>query len=369
VKMTKYRSLLVVILLVGIAVLSGNPLVTRLGHAASASATRLPSSAAAPGSAPGGMAWVPGGEFWMGSDEPNFRDALPWHKVYVDGFWMDKTEVTNEEFTRFVTATGYVSVAERKPRAEDYPGAPPENLVAGSVVFSPPDHPVMLNDHFQWWSYVPGANWRHPGGPASNLTGREQHPVVHVAYEDAVTYCQWAGKHLPTEAEYEFAERGGLDRKRYAWGDDFQPGGKFMANTFQGHFPDNNTGEDGYITTAPVASFPPNGYGLFDIAGNVWEWTSDWYRADYYATLVAASAVARNPQGPTDSFDPSEPGVAKRVQRGGSFLCSDQYCKRYVPGGRGKGAPDTGTNHLGFRCVQDAAPATPEAHGKLQAKK
>jgi len=305
-----------------------------------------------PGKAPQGMVWIPGGEFWMGSDERSFRDTLPWHQVYVDGFWMDKTEVTNAEFSRFVTAAKYVTAAERTPRAEDYPGAPPENLVAGSVVFSPPDHPVKLNDHFQWWSYMPGANWRHPQGPASNLTKREQHPVVHVAYEDAVAYCQWAGKRLPTEAEYEFAERGGLDRKRYAWGDDFKPDGKFMANTFQGHFPNKSTGEDGYVTTAPVSSFPPNGYGLFDIAGNVWEWTADWYRPDYYATLAAAGTVARNPKGPSDSFDPSEPGVAKRVHRGGSFLCSDQYCLRYVPGGRGKGAPDTGTDHVGFRCVR-----------------
>jgi formylglycine-generating enzyme required for sulfatase activity len=303
------------------------------------------------------MVWIPGGEFWMGSDESSFRDALPWHRVAVDGFWMDTTEVTNAAFTHFVTATGYVTVAERTPRAEDYPGAPPENLIAGSVVFSPPDHPVPLHDHFQWWSYVPGANWRHPEGPASNLRGREQHPVVHIAYEDAVAYCQWAGKRLPTEAEYEYAERGGLVRQRYAWGDDFKPSGKFMANTFQGHFPDKNTGEDGYVTTAPVASFPPNGYGLFDLAGNVWEWTADWYRPDYYATLAATGEVARNPTGPADSFDPSEPGVPKRVHRGGSFLCSDQYCIRYVPGGRGKGAPDTGTNHLGFRCVQDVAPA------------
>jgi len=294
----------------------------------------------------------------MGSSEPSFGDARPWHKTFVDGFWMDKTEVTNAEFAQFVKATGYITVAERKPRAEDFPTAPPENLVAVSGVFTPPAHPVALNDHFQWWNYVKGANWRHPEGPLSSINGKESHPVVHIAYEDALAFCKWAGKRLPTEAEYEFAERGGLDRKPYAWGDEFRPNGKFMANTFQGHFPDKNTGEDGYITTAPVASFPPNGYGLYDLSGNVWEWTSDWYRPDYYKTLADKGEVARNPQGPSDSFDPSEPGVAKKVHRGGSFLCTDQYCSRYMVGGRGKGEPDTGTNHLGFRCVKDALART-----------
>jgi formylglycine-generating enzyme required for sulfatase activity len=307
------------------------------------------------------MIWVRGGEFWMGSNEPSFGDARPWHQVYVDGFWMDKTEVTNAEFAHFVKATGYITVAERRPRAEDFPTAPSENLVAGSVVFTPPDHPVALNDHFQWWSYVKGASWHHPQGPSSDITGKENHPVVHVAYEDALTYCEWAGKRLPTEAEYEFAERGGLDRKPYAWGDEFRPNGKFMANTFQGHFPDKNTSEDGYITTAPVGSFPPNGYGLYDLSGNVWEWTSDWYRPDYYKTLADQGDVVRNPKGPSDSFDPGEPGVAKKVHRGGSFLCTDQYCRRYMVGGRGKGEPATGTNHLGFRCVRDAMPHSQEA--------
>jgi formylglycine-generating enzyme len=301
---------------------------------------------------PARMKWIPSGKFWMGTADDNMPDARPWHRVYVDGFWMDETEVTNERFDRFVNATGYVTVAERKPRPEDYPGAPPRNLVAGSVVFSPPDHAVALNNHFQWWSYVPGANWRHPEGPGSDIKNRMNHPVVHVAYKDAVAYCDWAGERLPTEAEFEFASRGGLDRKRYVWGDHFRPGGKYMANTFQGHFPDTNTSEDGYLTTAPVASFPANGYGLFDMSGNVWEWTSDWYRADYYQTLAASGEVAIDPKGPADSFDPSEPGVPKRVQRGGSFLCTDQYCARYVAGGRGKGAPDTGTDHLGFRCVR-----------------
>lgn len=305
-----------------------------------------------PGPAPEGMVWIPGGEFWMGAEE--FPDAQPWHRVFLDGFWMDKTEVTNEQFEKFVTATGYVTIAERTPRAEDFPGAPPENLVAGSVVFSPPDHPVKLNDHFQWWSYVDGASWRHPEGPRSGIKDRGKYPVVHIAYDDALAYAKWAGKRLPTEAEFEFAQRGGLDRKPYAWGDEFQPGGTIMANTFQGHFPDKNTKEDGHAAAAPVGSFPPNNYGLYDMAGNVWEWTSDWYRHDYYQQLAAAGTVTRNPQGPASSIDPSEPGVKKRVHKGGSFLCTDQYCARYIAGGRGKGEPDTGTNHLGFRLVRDA---------------
>lgn len=327
-----------------------------------------------PGKAPAGMVWIPGGSFWMGSDEPHMNDTHPWHRVYVDGFWMDKTVVTNDQFAKFVKATGYVTVAERKPKAADFPGAPPENLVAGAVIFTPPDHPVGLDDHYQWWSYVKGANWRHPEGPKSSIKDRMNHPVVEIAYEDALAYCKWAGARLPTEAEFEFAARGGLDRKRYGWGDEFTPNGKYMANTFQGHFPDHNTGADGHIATAAVGSYPPNAYGLFDIAGNVWEWTSDWYRADYYETLAATGRIAMNPQGPKDSLDPSEPGVAKHVQRGGSFLCTDQYCSRYVPGGRGKGEPNTGTNHLGFRCVRDAkrqsnpqvAVAAPEAAGASQ---
>jgi sulfatase modifying factor 1 len=305
------------------------------------------------GPAPAGMVWIPGGQFWMGGDDGHMPDTRPWHRVYVDGYWMDRTEVTNEQFARFVNATGYVTVAERKPRPEDYPTAPPENLIAGSVVFTPPGHPVNLNDRYQWWSYAAGANWRHPEGPATDIRKRMNHPVVHIAYDDAVAYCQWAGKRLPTEAEFEFASRGGLDRKRYVWGDKFMPGGKHMANTFQGRFPDTNTAEDGFTGTAPVGSFPANGYGLVDMAGNVWEWTSDWYRADYYQTLAASGEIAVNPAGPADSFDPGEPGVAKRVQRGGSFLCTDQYCSRYIAGGRGKGEPDTGTSHLGFRTVLD----------------
>lgn len=313
------------------------------------------------GNAPQGMAWIPGGDFSMGAqrvegmNEVGMQatlDSQPIHRVYVDGFWIDKTDVTNAEFEKFVTATGYVTIAERKPRAKDFPGAPPENLVAGAVVFSPPGHMVPLNDHLRWWSYVRGANWKHPEGPQSSLKGRANFPVVEVAYEDAVAYARWAGKRLPTEAEWEFAARGGLSGKLYPWGDDFRPGGKWMANTHQGTFPVDDTGEDGHIGVSEVALYPPNGYGLYDMAGNVWQWTSDWYRPDYYARLVAAGGAIRNPQGSDAPYDPSEPTEKKKAQRGGSFLCTDQYCSRYTVGTRGKGEVSTGTDHLGFRCVK-----------------
>lgn len=316
-----------------------------------------------PDKPPAGMVWIPGGEFSMGAQDSAdmnevgmqaTHDSRPIHRVYVNGFWMDKTDITNEQFEKFVRATGYVTVAERKPRAEDFPGAPPENLVPGAVVFSPPDHPVSLNDAYQWWSYVPGANWRHPEGLKSDLRGRENFPVVDVAYEDAAAYVKWAGKRLPTEAEWEFAARGGLSGKPYVWGDTFRPGGEWKANTFQGEFPVKDTGEDGHAGISAVAQYPPNGYGLYDMAGNVWQWTSDWYRADYYQDLASAGGVARNPTGPSSSFDPDEPGEKKRVQRGGSFLCTDQYCSRYMVGTRGKGEVSTGSNHVGFRCVRDA---------------
>jgi formylglycine-generating enzyme len=278
-------------------------------------------------------------------------DSRPIHRVYVDGFWMDETEVTNDDYDRFVRATGYVSVAERRPRAEDFPGAPPESLVAGGVVFTPPARAVPLHDHLQWWAYVGGANWRHPEGPASSLIGRGKYPVVQIAYGDAVAYARWAGKRLPTEAEWEFAARGGLSGKPYSWGDEFTPNGRSMANTHQGHFPDRDTGADGHTGIGPVAQFAPNGYGLYD-AGNVWEWVSDWYRPDYYEQLSKLGGSIRNPEGPDTSFDPSEPTEKKRVHRGGSFLCTDQYCSRYMVGTRGKGEPSTGTNHVGFRLVK-----------------
>jgi len=314
-----------------------------------------------PGAAPEGMVWIPGGEFSMGSDDPRgmicggpdaMPDARPIHRVYVDGFWMDTTEVTNEQFERFVKATGYVTVAERVPKPEDFPGAPLENLVPGAVVFKPTSEPVPLNNHFQWWEYVRGASWRHPAGPESDLKGREKHPVVHVAYEDAEAYVKWAGKRLPTEAEWEFAARGGLSSQPYAWGTELKPGGKWAANIYQGRFPMKDDAEDGFVGAAPVAQYPANGYGVYDMAGNVWEWCSDWYRPDYYETVFTTDGVARNPTGPADSFDPVEPGVPKRVHRGGSFLCTDLYCTRYMVGSRGKGELSTGSSHLGFRCVK-----------------
>jgi formylglycine-generating enzyme required for sulfatase activity len=287
-----------------------------------------------------------------GGHEP-MTDARPIHRVYVDGFWMDTTEVTNQEFARFVKATRYITVAERKPRAEDYPGALPENLVPGSAVFTPPSESVPLDDHYQWWRYVRGASWRHPSGPGSRIAGRDEYPVVHVAYEDAVAYATWAGKRLPTEAEWEFAARAGHSGKAYPWGDEYRPGGLWMANTHQGQFPIQDEGADAFRGIAPVARFPATGYGLHDMAGNVWEWVSDWYHSDYYQQLAATGGVAKNPQGPDSSYDPAEPREKKRVQRGGSFLCTEQYCTRYMVGTRGKGEVTSGTDHLGFRCVRD----------------
>jgi sulfatase modifying factor 1 len=328
----------------------------------------IPNEAPTTGRAPAGMSWIPGGEFSMGAEDPPDKsdvgmkatiDSRPIHRVYVDGFYVDKTDVTNAQFAVFVQATGYVTVAERNPRAEDFPGAPPGNLVPGAVVFSPPDHAVPLNDHFQWWNYIKGANWRHPLGPASDIHDKEQYPVVEVAYEDATAYAKWAGKRLPTEAEWEFAARGGLAGKPFTWGDEFRPGGRWMANTHQGSFPMHDTGADGYAGIAPVGQFPPNGYGLYDMAGNVWQWTADWYRPDYYRQLASAGGVAQNPRGPASSYDPSEPDQPKKVQRGGSFLCTDKYCSRYIVGTRGKGEVSTGTNHLGFRCVKTIGGISP----------
>lgn len=297
---------------------------------------------------------IPGGVFWMGTDNEMMRDAHPWHQVRVHDFLIDKTPVTNKAFAAFVKATAYVTVAERKPNPKDFPGAPAKNLVAGSVIFTPPDHTVPLNNHFQWWSYKKGADWRHPAGPKTRITKLDHHPVVHVAWEDAAAYCKWSGKRLPTEAEFEHAARGGLEKKPYPWGQDLRPGGRHMANIWQGPFPNQNTRDDGFTGTSPVGSFPANGYGLYDMAGNVWEWVSDWYQADYYAKLAAQEGPADNPKGPAESLDPAEPRVPKRVMRGGSYLCTDQYCSRYEVGSRGKGAVDTGTNHLGFRCAVDA---------------
>jgi formylglycine-generating enzyme len=287
------------------------------------------------------MVWIPGGEFWMGgpaltdagagpADAPSgaavcrelvagFPDAGPSHRVRLDGFWIDATEVTNEQFEKFVEASGYVTVAEVAPAQEQFPGVPRDSLVAGSVVFTPPAAAVGLHDASQWWHYVPGASWRHPSGPGSSIGGRKTFPVVHVAHEDATAYAKWAGKRLPTEAEWEYAARGGLDRQPFTWGAELCPGGHYAANTWQGAFPVRDTAADGFAGPAPVAQFPPNGYGLYDVAGNVWEWCSDWYRPDTY--IARAGGVTENPRGPASSLDPEEPGVPKRVQRGGSYLC------------------------------------------------
>jgi formylglycine-generating enzyme required for sulfatase activity len=283
-------------------------------------------------------------------------DALPVHVVAVDGFWMDRTPVTNADFARFVDATKYVTVAERPLDPRDYPSVPRDKLVPGSAVFRPTSTPVPLDNPLQWWRYTPGANWKHPDGSSSGIEKRQDHPAVHVAFEDVVAYAKWANKRVPTEAEFEFAARGGLDRNRYPWGNDLSPGGKAVANTWQGRFPATDRGEDGYLGTSPVTAFPANGFGLYDMGGNVWQWCSDWYRPDAYAGRDQNGAVATNPQGPSDSFDPQEPGAAKRVLRGGSYLCTDQYCARYLVGSRGKGEVTSGTSNLGFRLVRSASP-------------
>jgi formylglycine-generating enzyme required for sulfatase activity len=282
-------------------------------------------------------------------------DAHPIHRVYVDGFWMDRTELTNAQFEKFVKATRYVTVAERTPTAAEFPGAPPENLVAGSTVFTPTPHAVPLDNHFRWWRYQKGADWRHPAGPGSSINGRDNYPVVHLAYEDAQAYAKWAGKRLPTEAEWEFAARGGQTGKLYPWGDELRPQGKWAANIYEGRFPVSDSGEDGHAGISPVAQYAANGYGLYDVSGNVWEWVSDWYRPDYFAELARSGQVARNPQGPDTPHDPAEPSEKKRVHRGGSFLCTSEYCTRYMLGTRGKGEISTGSNHLGVRLVKPAA--------------
>ncbi len=285
------------------------------------------------------MVWIPGGEFRMGSAD-FYPEEAPVHHAVVDGFWMDEHPVTVAEFRRFVKATGHVTNAEIAPVAGDYPGADPELLVPGSLVFRKSTGPVPLDDFRNWWSWVPGADWTRPEGPGSNVGGRERHPVTHVAYADVLAYVQWAGKDLPTEAEWEYAARGGLDGAVYPWGDEFAPKGRMMANTWQGEFPWQNLVLDKFEGTSPVAAFPPNGYGLYDVVGNVWEWTSDFYTASHAVESCCAPAAPH-----------AEETIPRRMIKGGSHLCAPNYCLRYRPAARQSEAEDTSTAHLGFRCI------------------
>lgn len=305
------------------------------------------------------MVWIPGGTFRMGSDR-HYPEEAPVHHVRVDGFWMDRYPVTNERFARFVKATGYRTYAEIPPNPDDYPGALPEMLYAGSLVFVQPPGPVDLSDFGHWWRYLRGADWRHPRGPGSSIEGLERHPVVHVTFADAEAYAKWAGLQLPTEAEWEFAARGGLDGATYAWGEELTPEGRHMANTWQGEFPWRQECEDGYERTSPVGAFPANGYGLHDMIGNVWEWTTDWYRAKHESKHERKGAqqgccAPNNPLGPRmeESYDPCQPAIKipRKVLKGGSHLCAPNYCRRYRPAARFPEPIDTSTSHVGFRCV------------------
>ena len=299
-----------------------------------------------------GMEWVPGGTFTMGSDR-HYREEAPRHLETVDGFWMDRWPVTNAQFRRFVDETGHVTQAELAPDPTQYPGADPALLVPASVVFVKPATRVDLRNHFNWWAYVPGADWRHPRGPGSTVAGLDDHPVVHVGFDDASAYARWAGKELPTEAEWEFAARGGLEGAEYAWGEALEPDGKQMANTWQGEFPIENLRRDGYEWTSPVGSFPANGWGLYDMIGNVWEWTTDWYAPGHEARGRASSCCAVDAQGARErSYDPGVGlPIPRKVMKGGSFLCAPNYCRRYRPAARMAQAIDTSTCHLGFRCL------------------
>jgi sulfatase modifying factor 1 len=333
-------------------------------------ADETPAPAATGAPKPPGMVWIAGGEFAMGTDEKEAYPAeRPAHRVKVDGFWMDETEVTNAQFAKFVEATQYITIAERVPDWEELkkqlpPGTgkpPADKLIAGALVFTQTKEPPARDDATLWWTWTAGANWRHPEGPTSNLDRREQHPVVQISWDDAMAYAKWAGKRLPTEAEWEFAARGGLEGKRYAWGDEFRPGGKIMANIWQGRFPNENKNEDGFERSAPAKSFPPNGYGLYEMTGNVWEWCADWYDAKQHEKL-AADCLCHNPPGPARSNNPREPHAQQRVTKGGSFLCAENYCLNYRPSSRRGTDYDTGMSHLGFRCA--LTPPQPESKNK-----
>ncbi len=306
---------------------------------------------------PEDMVRISSGTFWMGSDTGNKmmprggrNNESPIHEVTVDGFWMDIYPVTNAHYTKFVKETGYVTYSEVPPDPKDWPGAKPEMLYAGSIVFKQPKSKVDMRNYFNWWELKKGADWRHPTGPESDLMGREKHPVVHVTFKDAKSYCQWAGKEMPTEAQFEYAARGGFDKKKYAWGDQPKHFTELLANVWQGKFPYTNENKDGFLETSPVGNFPANGYGLYDMSGNVWEWVSDWYHPNYYKV-----SPKKNPTGVTrkHSFDPNEPGVPKRIVKGGSFLCSENYCTGYRPSARMATDPRSSSNHNGFRCVKN----------------
>jgi len=305
-----------------------------------------------------GMVWLPGGAFLMGSDQ-HYPEEGPVHEVNVDGFWVDKYAITNEQFSRFVDETHYVTTAEKPPRAEDYPGAEPELLQPASVVFCKPPGRVDLRNHYNWWKYIPRADWRHPEGPESSIENRAQHPVVHITYEDAEAFAKWAGKDLPTEAEWEYAARGGRKEATYAWGEDFTPQGKYMANTWQGEFPWQNLCSDGYERTAPIGQFPANDFGLFDMIGNVWEWTTSWYSSRHPVIKTCCGAITKGADR-EQSYDPQMPDIRipRRVIKGGSFLCAPNYCRRYRPAARMAQPIDTSTCHVGLRLIVRQSPAS-----------
>lgn len=302
------------------------------------------------------MVWIPGGTFLMGSDH-HYPEEAPAHRVKVDGFWIDRFAATNRDFEKFVDDTGYVTLAEKPANPDDYPGALPEMLAPSSMIFRKPAGPVDMRNPYNWWTYVPGATWRHPRGPASSIAKLKDHPVVHLSYQDVEAYAQWAGMQLPTEAEWEFAARGGLDGADFAWGDELTPGGLQLANTWQGQFPYQNTLDDGFEYTAPVGSFPANGYGLHDMIGNVWEWTTDWYQE--HGKIDSPCCTVSNPRGGDReaSQDPRDTaGIPRRVTKGGSHLCAPNYCQRYRPAARMAQPIDTSVSHLGFRLIVRPAP-------------